>query len=140
MSDDRFPRQLHRFWIRCAFAALAFGGFAYRVPAAAGWAALGFVLIVAFALVLHRGLILTADGLTWYVVHPRFVYRRVPWAGVNAVRTGFFGNRLYLDVDPGRYEPVLWGRVRSPITIHVRELVRGEELRDAIESFRGAAA
>jgi hypothetical protein len=55
---------------------------------------------------------------------------------VKAVRTGFFGNRLYLDVEPGRYEPVLWGSVRSPITIHVRELVRGEELQDAIESFR----
>ncbi|MFO0805329.1 MAG: hypothetical protein U0791_19670 [Gemmataceae bacterium] len=131
-----FPRQLHRLLLPCAFAAFAFGSFAYHVPVAAGLAAFGFMLIVAFALVLHRGLILTPDGLAWYVVHPRFVYRRVPWAAVKDVRTGFFGNRLYLDVEPGRYEPVLWGLARSPITIHTRELVRGEELREAIESFR----
>jgi hypothetical protein len=137
MRERRFRRQLHRLWIPCVFGAFAFGGFAYRVPHSTPLAVTGFLLLVAFALVLHRGLILTADGIAWYVVHPRCVYRRVPWAAVKGVRVGWLGRRIVLDVVPGRYEPTLWGTPRSPFMIHTRELVRGEEVFEAINSFHG---
>ena len=135
MPESRFRRQMHRLLIPCVFGAFAFGSFAYHVPHATPLALIGFLVLVAFALVLHRGLILTADGIAWYVVHPRCVYRRVPWAAVKCVRSGWLGGRIVLDVEPGRYEATLWGMPRTPIVIHTRELARGEELLDAINSL-----
>lgn len=133
MPERRFRRQLHRLLIPCALGAFAFGGFAFRMPHTTPLAVAGFLLIVAFALLLHRGLILTADGIAWYVVLPRCVYRRVPWSAV----TGWFGARIVLEVEPGRYEPTVWGTPRSPIVIHTRELVHGDELFESIRSFHG---
>ena len=132
--ERRFHRQLHRVLIPIAFAAFVFGSFAYRVPEATPLAAVGFLLLVGIAALLHRGLILTADGIRWYTLHPRFVYRHVPWSAVRSARPGWLGGVIRLEVEPGHYEPTLWGTPRSPIVIHTREWVRGEELHEAIEA------
>jgi|GEM_PF-5757294 len=132
--EQRFRRQLHRVIVPIGFAAFAFGSFAYRVPDATPLAVVGFVLLVSFASLLHRGLILTGDGIRWYTIHPRFVYRLVPWSAVRSARPGWLGAVIRLEVEPGRYEPTLRGTNRSPIVIHTREWVRGDELLEAIEA------
>jgi hypothetical protein len=133
-----FRRQWHRLVIPCAFAVLAFGMFAYRVPNGVWYAAPGLGVILGLAVGLHRGVVLTRDGIEWFVVQPRWRYRRVPWSALIEVRPGWFGagQAVRLVVADGRYEPWVWGTPkvggRREVVITTRDLAGGAALYDAI--------
>lgn len=134
-----FRRQLFRLVVPCLFAIAMFAAFAYHVPQGAWYAIPGVIIAVCFASLLHGGVSLTRDGITWYRLHPRFTYRTVPWTAIHDVSRGRFGigSSIHLTVAPGRYEAWIWGKpVRElEITINPRELTDGESLWSAIHHF-----
>ena len=63
------------------------------------------------SLLSHGGLVVSPDGLAWYILRPRWRYRVVPWNAVFEVhRTFGFLEPIRLDVRQGRYEPWVWGK------------------------------
>lgn len=136
-----FRRQWHRFLIPCAFAIFTFGMFAYRIPDGVWIAVPALCLTLAFCSILHGGLIVSAEGIEWYVLHPKLRYRRIPWQAVIDKRKVFFGTMppILLVVESGKYEPWVWGTPRCNRTIefviYTNSLVRGRTLWDAIQQF-----
>ena len=132
-----FRRQWHRLVIPCLFVVGGFVAFACRVPDGIWYAipSLAFGLLV--CTLLHGGVRLTRDGIEWYVLHPKWCYRRVPWGAVCEVRNcRLFQPGVALRVEPGRYEPWVWGNPRADRPLEIRiwtnGYVRGETLGAAI--------
>jgi hypothetical protein len=101
------------------------------------------LLAVVFTLVAfgNAGVVLSPSGIEWYAIRPGWRFRRVPWSAVRDVRAALFGfgNCITLTLDPGRYEPWAWGRVRPDRPIEVQlwrtTFVDGDELLDALRHF-----
>jgi hypothetical protein len=139
-----FRRQWYRLVIPCVFAVAMCGLFAFRIPDSL-WVALPALSVTLLVCaLLHGGLTLSRVGIAWYVLFPKWRYRTIPWPVVREVRKSPFGlpPRLRLLVEPGRYEPWLWGTPRrdQPLEIEIwtQGFTGGEALWDAIQRFRSS--
>lgn len=108
-----FRRQWHRSVIPSVVAIATFGLFAYRIPDGLGIAIPGICFILALCGLMHGGLIVSRDGIEWYVLRPKWRYRKIPWHAVLDARRNRFRNpEVRLVVESGRYEPWVWGTPR----------------------------
>lgn len=141
MADTfHFRRQQYRLAIPCLFAAVMFGLFAYNVPNGRWVAAPALGLTLLFASLLHGGLVLSPEGIAWYVLTPRWRYRFIPWGAVIEAQKSRFGQpRIRVTAEPGRYEPWVWGAVRPGrpigVTIWTRNYADGEHIWPAVHHF-----
>jgi hypothetical protein len=120
-----FRRQLHRAIVPALFAIGSFVGFALTVtvPGTTGYAIAGAGLSVLLCAALHGGLILTDDGIAWYILRPAWRYRFIPWSAVRDVRKFLFVlHPVRLIMKPGERELCVWPK----------EYIGGERLWDAI--------
>lgn len=126
LQPRHFRRQWYRFAIPSAFAVLAFGQFAYYVPDALWIAMIGLCLSISLCAMLHGGLIVSREGIEWYILHPRWRYRVVPWDAVLDIRkTLFVLHPIRLIVEEGRYERWLWGTPRPDRRMDIEIWPRG---------------
>ncbi len=153
------PPIVHRFrpwWVALAipivFMAITTGIVAWISPIALLYTLPVFGIVLVLLVTGIEGLILTEEGIAWYALHPRWVFRRVPWSGVIKARRGFIGfgtfsvGPIMLTVEFRRYELWVWGKPRpdkrATIEIWQRWLVPCQPLRlwDAIEYWRNQPA
>ena len=118
----------------------AFGQFAYRIPDGI-WVAIPFLCFsLLFCAFLQGGLIISGEGIEWYILRPKWRYRAIPWQAVLDVRKTRFGlHPIGLIVEHGRYEPWLWGTPQRDrqmdIDIWSNGYAGGEAIWDAIQYF-----
>ena len=143
LAPRSFRRQWHRLIIPSLFATVSFGLFAWRVPDGVGFAVPALGLFLAVCTLLHGGIVLTRNGIEWHLLHPRWVYRTIPWEAVREVRPSWFGrHRIRLIVESGRYEPWVWGTPRPGQTLDHEIWTRGYRdggaMWDAIHDYRAS--
>jgi len=137
---QHFRRHWYRAAIPGAFAVASFGLFAYRVPDGI-WVAIPLLcLSLLFCALLHGGLIISSEGIEWYILRPKWRYRAIPWQAVLDVRKTRLGlHPLRLIVQHGRYELWLWGAPQPDrqmdIEIWPNAYSGGEAIWDAIQHF-----
>lgn len=138
-----FPQQWYRCVLPGVFVLGACGLFVSRTLSATVPAVLVALFGVALCLLLHGGLIVSAGGIGWYVLRPRWRYRFVPWDAVLDVRRPFgFFEPIRLNVRHGRYEPWVWGEPQPNrvLTLEVwsNGYTGGERVWDTIRAYRSA--
>jgi hypothetical protein len=139
----QFRRQLHRLVFPCLFVVGMFGYFAYRVPGAI-WVAIPAIGIgLLFCLLLHGGLIISSEGIEWYILCPQWRYRMIPWDAVLDVRRAFdFLGPIRLEVKNDRYEMWIWGKPNPDraLTIEIwsNGYSGGETILNTILAFRSS--
>jgi hypothetical protein len=123
------------------FAVTVFGVFAYRIDGGFWLAVLGICLSLAFCALLHGGLVISHEGIEWYILRPKWRYRFIPWHVVLDVRKSLFGvlHPIRLIVKHGRYEPWLWGTPqpdrKMDVEIWPNGYADGEAIWDTIHQF-----
>jgi hypothetical protein len=145
-DDDRadsriFHRARFRVVIPMLFAAYMFGSVIYHRPEQWGFALVGFACLATMCILLHGGIVISSDGIGWYVVTPRWRYRFVPWEAVNDMAQSRWSlhHHINLDVQPGRYEPWVWGTPRAErpmiIKLHISALVDSHAVWETLQEF-----
>lgn len=140
-QPKHFRRHLHRAVIPAVFAVVVFALFAYRIPDALWVAIPGLCFCLLLCVLLHGGLIISHEGIAWYILRPTWRYRTIPWQAVLDVRKTLFGllHPIRLIVKDGRYEPWLWGTPRPnrrrDIAIWPYSYTGGEAVWDVIHHF-----
>lgn len=109
-----FSRQWYRSAIPGLIAVSLCGLLTSRTPETL-WLAVGIACVgVVASLLSHGGLIVSPDGLAWYIFRPQWRYRVVPWTAVLEVRKTFgVLEPIRLDVRQDRYEPWVWDEPQS---------------------------
>lgn len=142
--DQRlFRRAWFRLVIPLLFAAVMFGIALHQRPEQFAYALGGFGIVTCFCLLLHGGVLVSTSGIAWYVLTPRWRYRVVPWDAVRGLSRCRWGQRkILLDVQPGRYEPWVWGSPQPdrPMTIllDTRNLAEGDAVWPTLQAFYAA--
>ncbi len=90
VPHQHFRRHWHRTVIPAVFAIAAFGLFAHRVPDSLWVAVPALCFSLLFCALLHGGLIISREGIAWYILHPKWRYRVIPWQAVLDVRKDVF--------------------------------------------------
>lgn len=121
----REPRHFRRHWWRAAIPVLVgiamFVGFAIQIPQGVWVAIVGCLVVLLIGSLQLGGLIISRDGLAWYVLRPQWTYREIPWDAVLEIRERTFGMYpMRLILREGRYEPWFWGTPNPERTIEVQ--------------------
>lgn len=137
----QFRRQWYRTAIPSAFAFATFGLFAYHIPNGIWVAVPALCMTLLFCSLLHGGLIISHEGIAWYILHPKWRYRSIPWPAVLEVRRTLFGifHPIHLTVEHGRYEVWIWTPQRDRqmcIMIRTNGYSSGNEIWDVLRDFR----
>ena len=137
------PHEFHVQWWRSAipavFAMSVFGMLSFHYGIRFAGPGLGLVLLISAAN--RGGLIISQEGIEWYILRRKWRYRTIPWRNVRDVRKTLFGllGPIRLIVDHGRYEPWVWGALRADrqieIAIHTTGYSGGEALWETIHRY-----
>lgn len=139
VPDTRyFHQQWWRSLIPCLFSLVVFGIYAFQHLA---MGLVACVFSVLFCVLMHRGLIVSSQGIAWYLVRPQWRYRFIPWSAVHDVRRSPIAMRncIQLMVRHDRYEIWIWGKPnpdrQMSIEIWIQGFTDGHAIEETIEHF-----